>query len=292
MKELPDVYYLETIEQMRALSDELRQRILEAISRKAMTVTQIGEELNVSPAKIHYHVRELERVGLVQLAETRERGSILEKYYLPIAHGILVPAALLQGTSLDETVALTQDFMDGVALGVRQALQRLVGKHGERRGRFALQREHVWVSDDEWQDVVERISSAISAYANPRGVEGEKERTFVLIGHDTHSEPEDLNLDRLAGADPAVRPDTSGPRVRSAVAAGIVRYSAAELRRFLERGQMLNLSVFGICTFDEDVTPELAERVVHRFRHRGQLNASPAVRQVLQRKKETSALRS
>lgn len=27
----------------------------------------------------HYHVRELERVGLVQLVETREKGGILEK---------------------------------------------------------------------------------------------------------------------------------------------------------------------------------------------------------------------
>jgi hypothetical protein len=38
---------------------------------------------------------ELDRVGLLKLVETREKGGILEKYYQPVAHEIGVNKALL-----------------------------------------------------------------------------------------------------------------------------------------------------------------------------------------------------
>ena len=88
-------YEIENIEQLRAIADMLRLRIFEMLQNKPMTVTQLGEELGEAPAKVHYHVRELERVGLLRLVETREKGGILEKYYQPIAREISVEKSLL-----------------------------------------------------------------------------------------------------------------------------------------------------------------------------------------------------
>src|SRR5579884_2722178 len=99
-----NVYYLETVEQLRAIADELRQRIIQALGDTPMTVTQLGERLGLAPSKIHYHVRELERVGLVKLVKTREKGGILEKYYSPIAEFISVPPSLVERLSPDETM--------------------------------------------------------------------------------------------------------------------------------------------------------------------------------------------
>ena len=55
-----------------------------------MTVTQLGDILGIAPARVHYHVRELEKVGLLCPVETREKGGILEKYYQPVAKNISV----------------------------------------------------------------------------------------------------------------------------------------------------------------------------------------------------------
>ena len=63
-EEVPEVYNLETIEQMRAIADPLRQRIMQELLQQPRTVTQVAEVLGIAPAKVHYHVRELERVGL------------------------------------------------------------------------------------------------------------------------------------------------------------------------------------------------------------------------------------
>ncbi len=62
-----EFYEIESIEQLRAIADMLRLRIFEILQQKPMTVTQLGEELGEAPAKVHYHVRELEKLGLLRL---------------------------------------------------------------------------------------------------------------------------------------------------------------------------------------------------------------------------------
>src|SRR5215467_8134776 len=105
MTDLPEAYNLETIEQVRALADNLRLRIVNQLTAQAMTVTQLGAVLGIAPSKLHYHVHELEKVGLLHLVETREKGCILEKYYRSIAKSINAPATLFQSIPPDELVA-------------------------------------------------------------------------------------------------------------------------------------------------------------------------------------------
>src|SRR5579872_3196257 len=131
--DLPEVYGLETIEQLRAIADALRIRIIELLSRQPMTVTQLGERLGIAPNKVHYHVRELERVGLVRLVETREKGSILEKYYRAVAKNFQVPDDLLNTSSPDELLAAVNEFIKVVNDGLLAAMRRETQQrtHGE-----------------------------------------------------------------------------------------------------------------------------------------------------------------
>src|SRR5260221_14087956 len=98
-------YEIETNEQLRAIADMRRARILELLRDQPMTVTQLGELMGEAPAKAHYHVRELERVGLLRLVQTREKGGILEKYYRAVAEDIQVPRSLLSSAPTDEALA-------------------------------------------------------------------------------------------------------------------------------------------------------------------------------------------
>ncbi|WP_151759375.1 ArsR/SmtB family transcription factor [Dictyobacter vulcani] len=102
---MDEVYELQNLEQLRAISDALRVSILRILRDRPMTTKQLGDHLEMAPAKVHYHVRELEKVGLVQLVETREKGGILEKYYQPIAHSFRVPPEILLATPPDDLLA-------------------------------------------------------------------------------------------------------------------------------------------------------------------------------------------
>ncbi len=73
-------------EQAKVLAHPLRLRVIalydDGLPR---TSKQLADLLDLPPAKVHYHVRELLRVNLLELVETKEKGGVIEKYYLPVA---------------------------------------------------------------------------------------------------------------------------------------------------------------------------------------------------------------
>ncbi len=78
---------LHSPEQLGALAHPLRQRILGALMGEPRTNKQIASMLNEAPGRLHFHVRELERAGLIELVEQRPKGGVLEKYYRAAAYG-------------------------------------------------------------------------------------------------------------------------------------------------------------------------------------------------------------
>jgi hypothetical protein len=80
---------------------------------------------------------------------------------------------------------------------------------------------------------------------------------------------------------PSVVETRKGGRV---LAAGAVTFSRADLERVIARGERLDIRALGYCSFDDDVSAELADRAIARFRYRGVLSASPDVREMLKRK--------
>ncbi|MFD2171958.1 ArsR/SmtB family transcription factor [Tumebacillus lipolyticus] len=84
------VYDVTSLDQMKALSNKVRVQILKQFEEEPRTSKQLADLLGLPASKVHYHVRELHKVGLLVLVETREKGGVVEKYYLPIAKHIRV----------------------------------------------------------------------------------------------------------------------------------------------------------------------------------------------------------
>ena len=80
---MKDVVSLVTIEQIKAYSDPYRLRILTFLRnrREASTVKEIADSLGEVPAKIHYHIKKLQKVGIVEIVRTKEVKGIVAKYY-------------------------------------------------------------------------------------------------------------------------------------------------------------------------------------------------------------------
>ncbi|HEY1388018.1 MAG TPA: helix-turn-helix domain-containing protein [Ktedonobacterales bacterium] len=300
--DLPETYELETLEQLRAIADELRSRIAEALGRRAMTVTQVGEMLGQAPAKIHYHVRELERVGLVRLVATREKSGILEKYYRAVARGFTASKTLLRAVPSDEALAAMRAYLDNALQGFLRATEYTMRNQlWENPKVWGFNATQVWVTTDEMKDLAKRVQAELDRYSTPRGVEGEEERTFIMMGYDpriadeSRVEPEappPAHAFSRQPPDMAPPPKTPQPprkvqgrnRARYVVVVGAYGISRANLEEAIAENRRLDISVIGVCTLANDVTPELVEQAIGHFRHRGVLNASPAVREALKRK--------
>ncbi|MPM10516.1 hypothetical protein SDC9_56848 [bioreactor metagenome] len=76
-----------TLEEIKVISDPFRFKILVLFNEESgsLTVKQMAVKLKEVPSKVHYHVKELERIGVLEIVETKEKGGIIEKFYLPTA---------------------------------------------------------------------------------------------------------------------------------------------------------------------------------------------------------------
>ncbi len=279
--DIPDQYQLESIEQMRAMADDLRLRILELLAHDAMTVTEVGRQLGVPTNKTHYHVRELERVGLVRQVETRERGGVLEKYFRAVARDFIVPSTLLRGTTDDEGLALVGNMLQSLVQGFQRAAGAALQQPEEARDALAVSAASLWLTRDEQREVMQRITALLDPYTHPRDVPGAREHTFALLAYVTPP-AEDADQPPRPPAPAAERPAKA--KRRTVFVAGAAGYTRADLESAVAAGERLDINVLGACTFADDVPADLVDRAIVRFRHRGTLTATPEVRAVLARK--------
>lgn len=174
-------YEIASIEQLRAIADVLRTRIMELLRERPMTVTQIAEILSLAPARVHYHVRELEKVGLVRLVETREKGGILEKYYQPIARNIVVAADLLLAAPTDEVMDSITAWFEQVRGGFQDALRQELQREDQLHT-VSLSGSQLYMTGEEMQQFFKNILAVMKPYEKRRGIDGEREivSTFVM----------------------------------------------------------------------------------------------------------------
>lgn len=262
-------YEINTLEQLRAVADTLRIHIIDLLIDHPMTVTQLGEALGIAPAKIHYHVRELEKVGLLQLVEKREKGGVLEKYYQPIARDFSVSRELFMTAPPDVLAAFgayIEQFKDGFLRAFRVALERqdepLVMLGGWR----------LFITREEFKQLMDQMMALLKQYESARGIEGEQEMMAAMLAY--------------VQADAEQRPAPAGAiTTKNTWTVGALNYNRQELEKVIANGQRLSLNITGICTFANDVSADLADRAIEKFALIGQLQAPPDVRDVLMKKR-------
>lgn len=83
---------LGTVEEIKAYADPYRLEILAEFKLlgKPATVKQVADKMNEVPAKIYYHVKKLEKAGILVLDHTEEINGIVAKYYKPVAQDFAI----------------------------------------------------------------------------------------------------------------------------------------------------------------------------------------------------------
>ena len=78
-------FMVRRLDQVKVLTDPLRQRILGAFMVEPSTTKQIASRLGEKPSKLYHHVDALARAGLLELKETRQNRGTIEKYFQSVA---------------------------------------------------------------------------------------------------------------------------------------------------------------------------------------------------------------
>ncbi|WP_456275798.1 ArsR/SmtB family transcription factor [Bacillus sp. AK128] len=102
MKQL-DYFEVKNLQQAKVLSHDLRMKIINMFKDdQPRTAKQIADQLELPASKVHYHVKELVKLELLILTETKINGGIVEKYYLPVAKVIRIKLSRTEGEGIHE----------------------------------------------------------------------------------------------------------------------------------------------------------------------------------------------
>lgn len=87
-----DVLVVTEAMKLRAIGGELRFRIVVLLRERAASATELAKALGVPKGTVGYHLKVLERAGLVRVVATRRVRAMTEKFYGRVArHFVLSP---------------------------------------------------------------------------------------------------------------------------------------------------------------------------------------------------------
>jgi DNA-binding transcriptional ArsR family regulator len=186
---MEDFYTIQTVEQVKALTDPLRKQILGAFCQGPMTTKQVAEQLGEKPTRLYYHVTILEQAGLIEIVETRQIRGTVEKTYRAVATKFRVDRDLFKvapesetGSSgvlviintLEEALAHFQDESAQAVLGTQIAEEQLVFVHAQN---LCLTPSQVSDLKTRICELLEECAGECKAAANGEG----PSYTFTLV---------------------------------------------------------------------------------------------------------------
>lgn len=155
------------LEQLRATAHPLRLRMLSLLTGASMSAAEIARELGVTQANASYHLRLLERAGLVRMVEeVKLRGGVARRFR---HEGSSEPFAVAESTTTDEFADAHAHFTALLANAMRE--------RGTRRvpGPSVNTDAELWVAPEVWRKIVEQVGEAsalLHASAMPPRTEG------------------------------------------------------------------------------------------------------------------------
>ncbi|MCJ0935780.1 ArsR/SmtB family transcription factor [Mammaliicoccus sciuri] len=162
-------FEINTFEELKCISDQLRMKISMLLIEREMTATEIGKHLNIPKAKIFYHLKELEKYGMVKINRTEVKGSNVYKYYVATHNGFKVNPQLLN------------EYRDEVSDSTKDMVTSQINRTIDVLNQYGL------IMDDE-----QLISKTVQAKWSQNQFDTFKQKLDALIGEvDQQSNDED-----------------------------------------------------------------------------------------------------
>lgn len=185
-----DVTVIENAAAAEASLDPVRSRLLAELATPG-TATTLAARVGLPRQQVNYHLRTLERHGLVELVEERRRGNMTERLMRATAASYVISPAALAAVQPDPERApdrLSAFWMLALAARlVRDVGSLLIGgrKAGKRIATFALDGEVRFASPADRSAFAEELSHAVAAlvakYHDEAAIGGRPHRIVVAI---------------------------------------------------------------------------------------------------------------
>ncbi|MFB7945760.1 ArsR/SmtB family transcription factor [Kitasatospora phosalacinea] len=218
-----DVAVIEEPAAAEASLDPMRARLLAALAEPG-SAAMLAARLGLPRQKVNYHLKELERHGLVELAEERRKGNMTERVYRATAASYVIsPAALAALTSVSPDPSRSPDQLSArwlLALGARlvqevgslltgaaRARQRVASFGIDARVRFASAADRAAFAEE----LSRAVADLVGRYHDESAPQGREHRLVVGLHQIPTTPPGPPPPDAPAPA-PAPAPDSPTPQ--------------------------------------------------------------------------------
>jgi len=171
--------------------DPVRSRLLAELAFAPASATEVAERVGLSRQKANYHLHQLERHGLIELANVRAHGGITERRLRATAASYVVsPAAISDGGSRPEHIAdrLSAGYL--VALAgrlVREVAQlaRSAEAAGKRLPTLTIDTEIGFASAEERAAFADELTATVAELAARYHHDDGRPHRLVIAAHPT-----------------------------------------------------------------------------------------------------------
>lgn len=110
---IPEMLVIDNPQDIRLIFSRKHNMILKLVTEKELSISDIAKSLNINPGSVHYHIKELEKHGLVKQVRDEIKGGIIKKYYRAAAKRILLEIPNFNQIPTTETFP-AEEFTDRI----------------------------------------------------------------------------------------------------------------------------------------------------------------------------------
>lgn len=158
---MTDIYMLTTLEQVKAIADPLRIRILHLLSQQALTTKQVADALQQAPHKLYHHVETLENAQLIRMVETRPNRGTLEKYYKASAKHFTLSPVLFEVSLTEEPNSYTENTLSSALQATLTEVKDSLAKDLIHKGDQFFSRFHIQTSLAQAEELKQKLQQWI-----------------------------------------------------------------------------------------------------------------------------------
>ena len=133
-----DVLVVREPEQLRALGDDLRAKLVVLLRERAASTSELAEKLGLPKGTVGHHVKVLEKAGLIRVVRTRKVRALTERYYGRTARLFLFKSSDDAGS---------EGVRDVAAASLRTVAEEMLPSADDDRATFAVLRVRLTDAD-------------------------------------------------------------------------------------------------------------------------------------------------
>jgi DNA-binding transcriptional ArsR family regulator len=176
--------YVEEPEKVRLALSPIRRRLLDLL-REPSSATQLAATLELPRQRVNYHLRELEKAGLVELVEERQRRGFTERI-LRASAGLVVDPAVMGSafTSIQDQYA-AEHLVEVAAGTVRDVarMQSAADADGKRLLTFTVEAEVRFAQPGDVHQFTDALTAAMQRVVEEFDSAGGRPYRLVAGGH-------------------------------------------------------------------------------------------------------------